>query len=112
MPNSTTKAPSKAQAIRQALKRYPEKGPTEISRLLSKRLGVPIRAKHVTVIKSKERNRLAPKPETVQAAARQTGERPRTTSKPKHGVADVVTTLKTYIERLGKDDLHQLIDAL
>ena len=53
------------------------------------------------------------KPAAAPAEARKTVEvQSHANSKPSRGVADIVTTLQGYIQRLGKDNSRRLIDAL
>ena len=106
---------NKSVEIRKALTQYPDKGPTEIARLLTQRHKVAFRPKHVTSVKAKQRAKVAPagKP-SMSAVARQTAARraPLGTTAPAGSVAAMVANLQAYIQRLGKKDLHGLIDTL
>ena len=133
MPRTKARSVNKSEEIRKALTEQPDTGPTEIARQLTARLGVPIRAKHVSTIKTTLSRQpeaaakpqpAAAKPQPVAAAARKTpvtvAARKSPTPRPpaaratgtEGGVAEVVTTLQGYIRRLGKADLHRLIDTL
>ncbi|MCS6852052.1 MAG: hypothetical protein NZ700_12895 [Gemmataceae bacterium] len=98
--------PNKSQAIREALKAYPDKKPSEIAEMLSQQLGEEVSPKVVYTIKSKEKA----KERLATSGAVGGGERthPDTTG----GVAPMVTNLQQYIRRIGKSDLKQLIDTL
>ncbi len=108
-----TTALNKSEAVRQALAHHPDKAPAEIARLLTEQHGEPFRPKYVSSIKAKGRNH---KPVTrqaaVPAAARQTVAPARPGALAAASVAELVTNLQAYIRRLGKDDLHRLIDTL
>ena len=109
---------NKSAEIRKALTQYPDKGPAEIAKLLSKQYGVPFRAKAVSSLKRKQ----GPRPEPVRtpaasAAARKApAQRPGTDSNAtpasSRSVAAMVVNLQAYIQQHGKEDLHRLIDTL
>jgi hypothetical protein len=106
---------NKSAEIRKALAQYPDKGPAEIARMLTAEHGVPFQRWAVSKIKAKlgRKPARARKPPT---AASKTPARPpqagSTASAASRGVAAMVTNLQIYIQRLGKHDLHQLIDTL
>jgi hypothetical protein len=107
---------NKSAEIRKALAQYPERGPAEIARMLTAEHGVPFQRWAVSKIKAKlgRKPARARKPPTA-AAPKKTAQPPqasRATPAAAGGVAAMVTNLQTYIERLGKHDLHQLIDRL
>jgi len=109
---------NKSQAIRQALSQHSNKAPGEIARLLTEQHGVPFSPKKVSSIKSQlnKQKRPARKPAARVAARRTAAARPTSSRSPVQaatgGVAAVVTNLQSYIKRLGKADLHRLIDTL
>ena len=108
---------NKSEEIRKALGQYPDKAPAEIARLLTEQLGIPFRRKAVSSIKAKMGARAAqrPKPAAPAAAQKTPAERPQTSSvRPAAtgAVAPMIANLQAYIKRVGKDDLHQLIDTL
>jgi hypothetical protein len=108
---------NKSAEIRKALAQYPDKGPAEIARMLSKQHGVPFRAKAVSNLRSKLGQHPAPAqaPAVVAAARKTAAQRPSAASSArsaKESVAAMVTNLQTYIQRHGKADLHHLIDTL
>ena len=109
---------NKSQAIRQALSQHSNKAPGEIARLLTEQHGVPFSPKKVSSIKSQlnKQKRPARKPAASVAARRTAAARPTSSRSPAQaatgGVAEVVTSLQSYIKRLGKADLHRLIDTL
>jgi hypothetical protein len=117
MANDKAKSLNKSEAIRKGLSQHPDKGPTEIARLLTQQLGVNISPKHVSRMKAKERRRpgAMTSQQPAPAAALKMANTPPPTARvaaPAEGVAEVVTTLQGYIQSLGKEDLHRLIDAL
>ncbi len=104
---------NKSAEIRKALTQYPGKQPAEIGRILTNQFGVPFRRKTVSSIKAKMGQRLAaPVPAAAQKTTAQ--RRPTSSATPaaEGGVAGIVTNLQAYIRRLGKEDLHRLIDRL
>jgi len=108
---------NKSAEIRKALSQYPNKGPAEIARLLTEQHGMPFRRKAVSSIKAKvgQKSTAARKPAAPAAAQKTPAQRPQTGSAAPTatgGVAVMVTNLQTYIRRLGKDDLHRLINTL
>jgi hypothetical protein len=109
---------NKAAEVRKALARYPDKGPAEIARMLSKQHGVPFRGKAVSSIRTKLGQRPAPAraPAMPTAAQKTSAQRPGANSSARHAVkasvAAMVANLQTYIQRHGKGDLHRLIDTL
>jgi hypothetical protein len=108
---------NKTEAIRSALTQYPDKGPAEIARMLTQEHGIAFRGKAVSSIKTRLRRNAAParKPAAPVAAKKPPAQRPRVGSTPPAttgGVAAMVTNLQAYIQRLGKQDLHRLIDTL
>jgi hypothetical protein len=103
---------SKSESIRRALAEFPGEGPAAISRRLTKQLGVSIRPKHVSKVKAEwSRSRRRGTAVAAPAAARATAGVSWQAGAGR-GVAEIVSTLQGYIERLGKEDLHQLIDTL
>jgi hypothetical protein len=109
---------NKAAEVRKALARYPDKGPAEIARMLSKQHGVPFRGKAISTIKTKLGQKTAPRrapamPAAAQkTSARRPGANSSATPAVKAGVAAMVANLQTYIQRHGKGELHRLIDTL
>jgi hypothetical protein len=108
---------NKAEAIRQALAKHPAKGPAEIARMLTARHGVPFHRKKVSALKVQVGRPKAPAPKAAApAAARKTSSSPPSVRSgapaAAKGVAEMVTNLQAYIRRLGKADLHRLIDTL
>jgi hypothetical protein len=108
---------NKSEEIRKALGQYPDKAPAEIARILTERLGVPFRRKAVSSIKAKMGSRpaQAPKPAAPAAARKTPPPRPQPSSAraaTTGAVAPMVANLQAYIKRVGKEDLHQLIDTL
>jgi hypothetical protein len=106
---------NKAAEMRKALAQYPDKGPAEIARMLTQQHGVPFHGWSV----SKTKTKLGRKPARVRkpppATPRKTAQLPQastTTSAASKGVAAMVSNLQSYIQRLGKHELHQLIDTL
>ncbi len=117
MANDKAKTVNKSAAIRSALTQYPNKGPVEIARLLSKQLGVRVSPKHVSAMKSKVRlqRSASATPQPAPAAGRQTAAPAPSVSAAapqQGGVAEIVATLQGYLQRLGKEDLRRLIDVL
>jgi hypothetical protein len=107
---------NKSAEIRKALAQSPEKGPAEVARMLTAEHGVPFQRWAVSKIKAKLGHKPARTHKPPTAAAPKTRAQPpqasRTASAASRSVAAMVTNLQTYIERLGKQDLHQLIDTL
>jgi hypothetical protein len=107
---------NKSAAMRKALAQYPEKGPSEIARVLTAEHGVPFQRWAVSKIKAKLGRQPARTRKPPTAAAPKKPAQPlqasHTASAASRGVAAMVTNLQTYIQRLGKQDLHQLIDRL
>jgi hypothetical protein len=121
---------NKSEAIRRALAQHPDKGPVEIARMLTQQHGVPFHPKKVSTIKSKvKKQKPSPGNAAAPVAARKTAppaaakKAPAPAAKkappaaatkapPAGGVAQIVTNLQAYIQRLGKGDLHRLIDTL
>jgi hypothetical protein len=102
---------NKSAAIREALAQYPNKGPAELARILTDKHGVPFRRKAISSIKAKVGQKLASaqRPTVSTAAQKTPAGRPTSAA---GGVAVMVTNLQVYIQRLGKEDLHRLIDTL
>jgi hypothetical protein len=110
---------NKSAEIRRALEMYPNRGPSEIARLLSRQHGVKFRANSISTIKSRlaQKAATASKPAAPAAPA-------GVPSSPKQSaaagnavpaassIATMVSNLQGYIQRLGKADLHRLIDTL
>jgi hypothetical protein len=108
---------NKSEEIRRALTQNPDKGPAELARMLTEQHGVPFRRKAISSIKSKMGLKAAPsaKPAAPMAARKTPGPvlKPMTAiAKAEGGVAVMVANLQAYIDRLGKKDLHELIDTL
>jgi hypothetical protein len=123
---------NKSAAIRQALTQYPQEPPAAIARRLTEQHRVTFRPKEVSTIKAKVGHAKAvaakpaaptakvgsPKavaPKAVVAAARQTAvSNVQTDGGPATagGIAEMVAHLQAYIRRLGKEELHRLIDTL
>ncbi len=108
---------NKSAEIRKALGQHPSKGPAEIARLLTEQHGVPFRRKAVSSIKAKvgHKSASARKPAAPAAAQKTPAHRPQVGSAAPTataGVATMVTNLQAYIRRVGKDDLHRLINTL
>jgi hypothetical protein len=109
------KALNKSAEIRKALAQFPDKGPAEIARMLTQQHGVPFQRRAVSKVKAQLGRKPARARKPPPAAPKKTAQPPhtsKTTSAASEGVAAMVTNLQTYIERLGKHDLHQLIDTL
>ncbi len=108
---------NKSAEIRKALSQYPNKKPAEIARLLTKQHGVPFRRKGVSSVKAKMgiRPGATGRPVAPAAARKTTAQRPqpgRVALAAGGGVSVIVANLQAYIQRLGKGDLHRLIDML
>jgi len=108
---------NKSAEIRRALAQYPDKGPAEIARMLTQQHGVTFRSNAVSSIKTQLERKPGParKPVAPAAAQKTPAPRPRVASTAPAaagGVATMVTNLQAYIQRLGKQDLHRLIDTL
>jgi hypothetical protein len=108
---------NKSEEIRKALAQYSDKEPAEIARMLTERHGVPFQRKTVSKLKTKLEHKPAPvrKPAAPAGAAPASFEPLRADSAvPTAGgsVAAMATKLQAYIQRLGKQDLHRLIDTL
>jgi hypothetical protein len=107
---------NKSAAMRKALAQFPEKGPAEIARMLTAEHGVPFQGRAVSKIKAKlgHEPARARKPPTAAAPKKpaQSPQAGKTISAASKGIAVMVSNLQTYIQRLGKHDLHQLIDTL
>ncbi len=108
---------NKSAEIRKALAQYQDKGPAEIARMLTEQHGVPFQRKSVWRIKTNLGHKPAPARKVAAPAAAQKtpAQRPRADSAPSAaagGVAAMVANLQAYIQRLGKKDLHGLIDTL
>jgi hypothetical protein len=107
---------NKSAEMRKALAQYPEKGPAEIARMLTAQHGVPFQRNAVSAIKTKLAHKPARARKPPTAVALKTPAQPpqarSTASAASKGVAAMVSNLQTYIQRLGKQDLHRLIDTL
>jgi hypothetical protein len=108
---------NKSAAIRKALAQYPDKKPAELARMLTAQHGVVFRRKAVSSIKTKQGHKptVVRKPAAPSAAQKTPASRLRIGSAvpaATTGVAVIVTNLQAYIKRLGKEDLHRLIDTL
>jgi hypothetical protein len=108
---------NKSAEIRKALAQYRDKGPTEIARILTEQHRTPFRPKAVSSIRTKLGHKPAParRPAAPAAAQKTPAQRLRPDSAaPAAGgsVAAMVTNIQAYIQRLGKQDLHRLIDTL
>jgi hypothetical protein len=107
---------NKAAEMRKALAQYPDKGPAEIARMLTQQHGVPFHGWAVSKTKTKLGRKPAHARKPPKAAAPKKLALPPRASKTavaaSRGVAAMVTNLQTYIQRLGKHELHQLIDTL
>jgi hypothetical protein len=104
---------NKSQAIRDGLREYPDKGPTELARILGKKHGVQFRANSISTLKSRMAHMGQPTA-AGPALAASTMPKPASGSSGSAapGVATMVINLQGYIQRVGKDDLHRLIDTL
>jgi hypothetical protein len=107
---------NKSAEMRKALAQFPDKGPAEIARMLTQQHGVPFQGRAVSKVKAQLGRKPAPtrKPPTA-AAPKKPAQPPqagKTISAASKGVAAMVSNLQTYIQRLGKQELHQLIDTL
>jgi hypothetical protein len=109
---------NKSAEIRKALAQYPDKGPAEIARMLSKQHRVPFRGKAVSSVRAKLGQQPAPAraPAVPAAAQKAPAQRPGANSSARsavrESVAAMVANLQTYIQRHGRQDLHRLIDTL
>jgi hypothetical protein len=110
------KALNKSAEIRKALAQSPDKGPAEIARMLTQQHGVPFQGRAVSKVKAQLGRKPARARKPPTAAAPKTRAQPpqasHTAPAASKGVAAMVSNLQTYIQRLGKQDLHQLIDTL
>jgi hypothetical protein len=106
---------NKSAEARKALAQYPDKRPAEIARMLTEKHGVPFQRKAVSKIKTKLGHKPASARKPAAAAQKTPSQRPRAgTAVPTAGgsVAAMVANLQAYIQRLGKHELHRLIDTL
>ena len=107
---------NKSAEIRKALEMYPNKGPSEIARMLSRQHGVKFRANSISTIKSRlaQQAAVAPDPAAPTGVPNPPAQNPPAgnAAPAASSIATMVTNLQGYIQRLGKADLHRLIDTL
>jgi hypothetical protein len=112
MATNTGTAFNKSAAIREVLAEYPNKGPADLARLLYKKHGIKFRPNSISTLKSRmaKQSAAAPKPAVRTTPAH--GPAASNSGAAAPGIATMVVNLQGYIRRVGKDDLHRLIDTL
>jgi hypothetical protein len=106
---------NKSAEIRKALAQYPHKRPAEIARMLAKQHKVPFERKTVSKIKTAMERNSTPTRKPVVPVVAQKAWLPQASSAgpaTAGGVAEMVANLQAYIQHLGREDLHRLIDRL
>ena len=97
---------TKTETIQTYLKRYPEKGPSELAGLITKETGVEVDASFVSAVKTKMKQAQA------DAKAKPATKAPAGAPTKGHGVSDHVANLKAAAAALGKDHAKKIIDLL